>query len=1124
MSRATPTREHSELVSRIVAAGRRWRARSALAGLLRLVVASLAALAALWLLDAWVSLPGALRLSWLAAVAVFAAWSVGAFVARPLLVRIDTSTVAAAVERRFPELGERLEASAELWKKRDAGRLGYSVDLIDALIVETARDVAGLDFRHADPARLAGRTDAWLAGATVLLLLSVVVSGERALNALERLSHPFAAATTAPVTILVSPGDVTLVSGEDLVVSAEVVGDRSGGPTLRVRPDGGREESRAMEPAGGAGESGSFAATVRGVRADLRYSVAAGEAASPWYEARVIDRPFVTGIRLEYNYPEYSGLVPRTVDENSGDITGLAGTRVGVHVRTSKPAARVALVTESGRRVAADREGPRSFRADLLIRENFTYTIDVEDADGLTNPNPPRYSVVAVRDERPLVRIVEPGEDRDVPRDMMLPLVVSAIDDHGVSKLDIRYAGEGGAQEGVLRLGDFGARGRREIEREATWDLSETGIVPGSVLVYYAEVIDTDTFSGPKTARSESYTLRFPSMAELYQDAVGEQDNIIEELEGLLDEQAEAREQFEEIQEELRSEPEMDWQDEERVEEALARQEEIVENVESAADMMFDLSEQMSATDRATLETLEKLDELSRLMDDVATEEMRRLLDELREAMERVSPERMSEAMDQVELSQDDYMRRIEQTLNLLKRAKAEQELADVAKRVDDLADLEARLAEEASRSPGPARSSEMAAEQERASADLERLKEDLEKAIADMSEVDPDAAQEMREAAEQLESSSTAESMKKAAENLAAAKPGEAAPQCESASNDLKSLFTQLSECQGNMSCKLTGRSREATLRAIDDLIGVSTEQEKVVASIGPRMARPLLVELVAKEVDLHQALSDIADRLFRVSKDTYEIDPAVFRGVGIIQLHLAGAGTAMSEGGVSAGARDARAALGAINSLVVDLLTSSQSSSSQSGGSALEQLMQQLQRMAEQQSRLNDATEELGRQLQEQGASSQLERQLAGARAQQQRLLEEARRLAREFGDRREVLGRLDDTAEEMERALNEMERSGASQETIDRQKRILSRLLDAQRSLRRRDYSRVRRSRVGERRERGAPGALPEDLTRATQELREDLLRAMQQEYPPEYRELIRAYFEALSRDVEGGEVRE
>jgi len=113
------------------------------------------------------------------------------------------------------------------------------------------------------------------------------------------------------------------------------------------------------------------------------------------------------------------------------------------------------------------------------------------------------------------------------------------------------------------------------------------------------------------------------------------------------------------------------------------------------------------------------------------------------------------------------------------------------------------------------------------------------------------------------------------------------------------------------------------------------------------------------------------------------------------------------------------------------------------------MSQLMQQLRQMGEQQSQLNDMTEALRQQMEQLGMSAGLERQLAEMRGRQERIMEEARRLAEEFGDHREILGRLDNTVEEMAQALQEMERSGASQQTVDRQKRILSRLLDAQRS---------------------------------------------------------------------------
>ena len=262
---------------------------------------------------------------------------------------------------------------------------------------------------------------------------------------------------------------------------------------------------------------------------------------------------------------------------------------------------------------------------------------------------------------------------------------------------------------------------------------------------------------------------------------------------------------------------------------------------------------------------------------------------------------------------------------------------------------------------------------------------------------------------------------------------------------------------------------------------------------------------------------MTAIANRMFQVSKDSYVIDPGIYRSFGHVQMMMTRAASGIAEGGSSAGLREARQALGSVNSLIVGLLTANQSSSGSSGG-AMQQLMQQLQQMSQQQSRLNEMTEELQSLMEQMGMSQGLERQLAEMRAGQEQILEEARRLAREFGDRREILGRLDDTVEEMERTLEEMERSGASQETIDRQKRILSRLLDAQRSLRRRDYTRRRASAAGGEYARSGPGGLPEDMARVTQELREDLLRAMQRGYPTEYRQLIRAYFQNLTEDAE------
>jgi hypothetical protein len=1107
---------HGELVSRIREAGERWKRRTAGLGAVRTAVLVLASLTALVALESFVALPLGIRVAWLGVTVAFLVFGLAVWVVRPLLRAFDPVELAARIEERAPELGENLESAAELWRKRGKGRHGYSVELIDALIMRTIEEASGLTFSIVPDQKATRRT--WRAMAAVALVsaLAAALLGPRLGPALYRVTHPLEIPEYEAATITVTPGDTTLVSGEDLVVTALLSGPCGTPPALLFEPEGDRPAERTMERVG-TGEE--YRAAIADVRSPLRYSVSTDEVSSRTYNVRVLEYPFITALRLEYAFPRYSGLLPRTVDENNGDITALTGTTVHLTVTSSKPLETAELVAEPGGRTPLERLGPATFAADMRVVGDGRYSIEMADVDGLANPDPPQYSIVAIRDERPLVRIVEPGEDREAPRGMTLPIVISALDDYGITEVSIRYSLEGSIDETVVPIEHHTVSGPRELSSEFDWDLSETGLTPGRSLVYYAEVIDNDQVTGPKSARSESYLIRFPSMSELYSEVAGDQDDIIFELDEMLDEQQALREEFEDIQEDVRSEPEMDWQEEERVEETLERQEQLAEDVLSMAERMDDLADAMSETDRVTLETLEKVDEISRLLEEVATEEMRELIMAIREAMERLSPQDVSEAMENLSFTQDDYLRRLEQTLNLLKRARAEQQLADIANRAEDLASREEQLAREAAEAEDGADSQAMAEEQERIRQETEQMLADLAAAIESMKEVDRETADEMAEALSESEACQISETMEKARSKLSESKPSEASQMCQSASSDLLTLFTRISQCQGGMSCQIQNRDREATLRAIDELLTVSAEQEEIVEAVEGRhrIPRSELVELVAKEADLAESMLAIANRMFEVSKDSYVIDPGIYRSFGHVQMMMTRSASGIAGGGSAAGLREARQALGSVNALIVGLLSANQSSSGSSGG-ALDQLMQQLQQMSQQQSRLNQMTEELRSLMEQMGMSQGFDRQLAEMRGEQEKLLEEARRLAREFGDRREILGRLDDTVEEMERTLEEMERSGASQETIDRQKRILSRMLDAQRSLRRRDYTRRRASTAGGQYARSGPEGLPEDVARVTQELREDLLRAMQRGYPTEYRPLIRAYFQNLTSDAE------
>jgi hypothetical protein len=109
--------------------------------------------------------------------------------------------------------------------------------------------------------------------------------------------------------------------------------------------------------------------------------------------------------------------------------------------------------------------------------------------------------------------------------------------------------------------------------------------------------------------------------------------------------------------------------------------------------------------------------------------------------------------------------------------------------------------------------------------------------------------------------------------------------------------------------------------------------------------------------------------------------------------------------------------------------------------------------------------------------------------------------------------TLGNLGQTGEDMKKVVEDLRGGRLNQETVDRQQRILSRLLDAPRSVEKRDYSRRRTSRPGVDVVRSSPGALSPELLKARPTLAALLARGGRDPVSPRYRALVDQYFQAI-----------
>jgi hypothetical protein len=206
----------------------------------------------------------------------------------PVCCRLDPEALAAVIERKYPELAERLTTSVEL-----SGRAGPghgSVSLIALLLRETEDQTSRLNFLPAVSPRSAGIL-AGVAGAVLVLLATpALVFPDEFAGLGRRFLNPWNTVETSPYTFEVSPGNKIVAVGDTLNVTVRIKAnsrrvDLPGSATLVIKTPAG--PTRHFMPRR---DVGVFALKVHDVKEDFTYYIEANDSASADFDVTAIKR------------------------------------------------------------------------------------------------------------------------------------------------------------------------------------------------------------------------------------------------------------------------------------------------------------------------------------------------------------------------------------------------------------------------------------------------------------------------------------------------------------------------------------------------------------------------------------------------------------------------------------------------------------------------------------------------------------------------------------------------------------------------------------------------------------------------------------------------------------------
>ena len=184
-------------------------------------------------------------------------------------------------------------------------------------------------------------------------------------------------------------------------------------------------------------------------------------------------------------------------------------------------------------------------------------------------------------------------------------------------------------------------------------------------------------------------------------------------------------------------------------------------------------------------------------------------------------------------------------------------------------------------------------------------------------------------------------------------------------------------------------------------------------------------------------------------------------------------------------------------------------------SSATGFEFFLQQMQQMAGQQGKLNDASLNLFQGKGNQGRlSDEQMSEMARLAAEQRKIRESLEALNKQMGNRPDMPGRLGDMATEMNEVEKELKRMQLDRQTIERQQKILRRMLDAQKSVHEREYSQKRKAETGKEYSRIAPDKNQKIFDEFLQRLEMEKQKALEEGYSHDYETLIEMYYKRLS----------
>ncbi len=834
-----------------------------------------------------------------------------------------------------------------------------------------------------------------------------------------------------------------------------------------------------------------FSYTIKNIQHTCDFNVSGGGVTSKIFTISVFNRPSVASFSVKLSYPAYTGKGAETLT-NVGDIVVPEGTSLRWYFQLKHTDNLMFIIDSNATSFTPDKNG----RLEIPHRavRSFSYAFTVSN-DAVNASDTMRYAVTTIPDGYPQIAVMEM---RDSVYGEHLFFKGRIKDDYGFRKMDFVVVYGNKSNQELFDTLYYPIAVSRETEQDFSYsyNLNTLDISLGDQLFYFFQVWDNDEVHGSKSTKSRVFEFSVPSEEELKEtisrnaaDAQSQASLSIAEIKKL-------QQEIDEMVRKLVDKKELNWQDKQELKRLSDKQKDLQNKLEQMKNSIQQNNQLKEKYYEQSEQIMEKQRELEKMMENLMSEEMKKTLEEIDRLMQEADKKQVQEQLENLKMQNSDLEKQLDQNLELMKRLELESRVDNAKESAKKLSEEQRKLSEQTNEAKGKDNEQQKARQQE-LSNQFQQLKQDLKAIEQDYKKLEPSANFKLGEQTQQ----NIEQNQQNAQQQMNKGNNKSASKSQQQAADGLDSLANQIEQEQERMEQEEMAEDAELIRQLLKNLVGISFNQEALIGRVGETFIQdPRYQSIILDQNQIKDDFGQIEDSLRSIAKRQFAVASAINQNLGEVNANIAKSlntlltynqsfyGSSKNTGA----AKWMQYSMTSVNNLALLLAESldkmqdqqRQSKNSQCKNSSMMKSKSQCNNpgknpspksMRKMQEELNKQLEALKKQLEKDGKpmgrkqigeKNSMSEQLAKMAAQQEMI----RRMMQEYGQRmKESDAGNTKLAKEIEQLQRQMEQTEQdivnrtiSQQTIQRQQQILTRLLEHEKAEMQREKDDRRQSR--------------------------------------------------------------